>query len=354
MADWPKRDVRPLPEPKKDYENLKLESTLVSVRGPCEAVFLARLWDLMLCQSNRQRLIRANARSTNWVPPYSRPTDKLIRGLFEKTEALIRPDLFVRLWAPMTDPETGQLKTDMGSVLNHVTKTRGVRVPFTAEELWMILMTPERARFVENIRGGRRARRNSFTPNRQIGSLPGLRIQFSKDPIVHILDPQGRIHCPHGPAVVYGDGTPEFYWRGTRVPSTFIPITDHWLEQYPDVELIPLVRPYRKMTAQEALGIVNVETRRAACEIVGWHNILQDLHAIVVDRDPDPTIGELLRVFLTAGEWQEPIVQQFLRVRCGTGRTFALMVPDTCSTALEANAWTYGLSPTEYKPEIRT
>ncbi len=46
--------------------------------------------------------------------------------------------------------------------------------------------------------------------------------------------------------------------------------------------------------------------------------------------------------------------EKFLRVRCGTSRTFALPVPPEMKTALEANAWTWGLTPEEYKPEIRT
>jgi hypothetical protein len=182
--------------------------------------------------------------------------------------------------------------------------------------------------------------------------MPGLMIEWPSTPVVEVRDPQGRLHCPHGPAVAHGDGTPEFYWRGTRVPSYFIDITEHWHQQHPGIDLIPLTRPYKKLTAEEALGFQNTEVRRAACEIVGWHNILEDLHATVIDKDPDPTIGELLQVLLP-GDF-ESVVQQFLRVRCGTGRTFALAVPNTCRTALEANAWTYGLSPEDYKPEIRT
>jgi hypothetical protein len=307
---------------------------------------MARLWDLMLCLSVTRRLNRASSRKTNWKPPYSRPTDNLIYGLLENTRKVIPAHIFPRLWAPMVDPSTGVLDTNLAEKINEITKAYGIRVPFTAEELWMILMTPERWRFLD-----RQAHRR-ISKDRQIGSLPGLTIEFVKDPVVEILDPQGRIHCPFGPAVVYGDGTPEFYWRGTRVPSTFIPITDQWREKYPHVELIPLVRAYKPLTAMEALSIENIETRRAACEIVGWHNILEDLNAAVVNRDKDPTVGELLRVFIPANG--DMIAQQFLRVRCGTGRIFALMVPNECRTALEANAWTYDLRPEDYRPEIRT
>lgn len=65
--------------------------------------------------------------------------------------------------------------------------------------------------------------------------------------------------------------------------------------------------------------------------------------------DEDPQIGELLSVNL-------PDIGQkkFLRVTCGTGRKFALPVPPEMETALEANAWTWGLEPNQYKPEVRT
>ena len=45
---------------------------------------------------------------------------------------------------------------------------------------------------------------------------------------------------------------------------------------------------------------------------------------------------------------------RFLRVRCGTGRSFVLPVPREVHTARQANAWTYGLSESEYAPEVRT
>jgi hypothetical protein len=46
--------------------------------------------------------------------------------------------------------------------------------------------------------------------------------------------------------------------------------------------------------------------------------------------------------------------EHYLRVKCGTGRGFAIPVPPECKTALEANAWTYGLESYEYRPEVRT
>jgi hypothetical protein len=46
----------------------------------------------------------------------------------------------------------------------------------------------------------------------------------------------------------------------------------------------------------------------------------------------------------------------FLRVRCGTGREFALLVTNSrAKTALEAQAWIHQMNIDEFiKPEIRT
>lgn len=93
----------------------------------------------------------------------------------------------------------------------------------------------------------------------------------------------------------------------------------------------------------------NMEQRRAACEMIGWDKILHELKAKTIDRDDDPEIGELVEV-----ELPESGKERFLRVRCGTGRRFALCVPREMKTALEANAWTWNLKPNEYNPEVRT
>jgi hypothetical protein len=69
----------------------------------------------------------------------------------------------------------------------------------------------------------------------------------------------------------------------------------------------------------------------------------------VIDEDADEMIGTLLEVDIPdIGK------EKFLFVKCGTGRNFALPVPPDMKTALEANAWSYGLKPAEYVPEVRT
>ena len=93
-----------------------------------------------------------------------------------------------------------------------------------------------------------------------------------------------------------------------------------------------------------------LEQRRAAFEILGWSVIIDQLGGKTVDADPNPEIGALVQVTIPdIGK------EQFLRVRCGTGRDFALPVPPNMKTARQANAWTYGFdNPEDYQLEVRT
>jgi hypothetical protein len=149
-------------------------------------------------------------------------------------------------------------------------------------------------------------------------------------PRVLKLDEQSRPHCGDGPFCEWADGFRLYAWHGTRVPAS-------WIE-HPE-----------KLDAKTALNWENVEERRAAAEIIGWDRVLRELNPTEIDRNRDPEIGTLLRADLPDAPGQ-----QFLQVRCGTGRTFVLPVPPDVRTALEANAWTYGLRPDEYQPEVRT
>ena len=142
-------------------------------------------------------------------------------------------------------------------------------------------------------------------------------------------DAEGRLHNAAGPSVSWRDGWRQYHWRGLRVP-------EKWVTGEPP-------------SAREVLALENIEKRRAACEIVGWKKILNELDAKVIDEDGDPEIGALLEADLPdSGK------ERFLKVKCGTGREFVLPVPPHVSTALEANAWTWGLEPYEYRPEVRT
>lgn len=147
-------------------------------------------------------------------------------------------------------------------------------------------------------------------------------------------DERWLLHCEDGPAIKYPDGDETYYWHGQKVPGEWI-------------------KDRSTLTAQVALGQPNIELRRAACEILGWANVINQLDSRVVDKDEDEMIGTLLEVHIP-NIGNESMLEKFLFVKCGTGRNFAIPVPPEMRTALEANAWTYGLKPTEYAPEVRT
>lgn len=142
-------------------------------------------------------------------------------------------------------------------------------------------------------------------------------------------DDQMRIHCEKGPAIVWGK-TKQYWWHGTEVPK-------EWILDPGSVD--PTL----------TLNHPNIEERRALCDILGWDKVIAQLNPTSIDKDMDPEIGELLEVNLPdSGK------ERFLRVLCGTGRTFVLPVPREMKSAHQANAWTYGLNITDLVPEIRT
>ena len=143
-------------------------------------------------------------------------------------------------------------------------------------------------------------------------------------------DDWGRLHCENGPSIEYRDGWALYHWHGVSIPGAWV--------------------TGNKPSAKEALTWENIEQRRAACEIIGWQNILHELNAKVLDADDDPQIGSLLEVSLPdSGK------ERFLQVKCGTGRDFAIPVPREITTAIEAQAWTYGLDKMDFiRPEVRT
>ena len=150
-------------------------------------------------------------------------------------------------------------------------------------------------------------------------------------PEVILKDDENRPHCETGPSHRWRDGWSLYHWHGTKVPA-------EWIEDR------------ESLTPKIALGQQNMELRRAACEILGWSNILRDLKAKTIDSDNDPQIGELVQVNLP--DLREPA--KFLRVRCGTGREFVIGIPPHINKALDAQAWMIGLDVSQFEvPEVR-
>jgi hypothetical protein len=160
---------------------------------------------------------------------------------------------------------------------------------------------------------------------------PRAEFVLCSDPVQRIIvDANYRLHCDQGAALELSQEHKLYAWHGTFVPPA-------WIESRDSID------PDVALTWQIP------EQRRAATEIIGWPRALERLPSTVIDVDRDPAVGKLL-------EYQLPGVgvARFLRVRCGTGREFILSVPRQVNSALEANAWTYGLQAHEYQLEVRT
>jgi hypothetical protein len=144
------------------------------------------------------------------------------------------------------------------------------------------------------------------------------------------LDDQGRPHAPNRMALAYRDGTGMHAWHGTRAPAK-------WFDG-------------KLPSAAAALQHPNSEQRRVACEMLGWAKILRELNAREIDRHANPMIGTLVEATLP-----ENGPQRFLRVMCGTGREFALCVPNTVNTAIEAQSLIQRIPPEMVERiEVRT
>ncbi len=145
------------------------------------------------------------------------------------------------------------------------------------------------------------------------------------------MNDENQLHCEDGPALKYRDGWSIYSWNGTTIPA-------NWIEDKENLD------------PTTALTWENVEQRRCAAEIIGWDKVLDKLNCSVIDENKDPEIGTLVEVDI-------PDIgrERFLRVRCGTGRNFALPVPPDVRTAVDAQAWTWNLDPSDFEaPEVRT
>lgn len=140
------------------------------------------------------------------------------------------------------------------------------------------------------------------------------------------VDVQGRLHNETGPAVEYADGLKVFAWHGVRIPEEWI--TDK-----------------ANLKVETALTFPNLEQRRAAAEIIGWERVLAELPLKVIDTDADPMVGMLFSVRLPDTDKDT----HFLKVLCGTGRTFVLVADENAKTALEANAQFSNVPPEVYR-----
>ncbi|WP_394436750.1 DUF6745 domain-containing protein [Sphingobium naphthae] len=142
----------------------------------------------------------------------------------------------------------------------------------------------------------------------------------SEKPRVVRWDDNRLLHGETGPSVEFSDGYALHTWHGQAIPA-------EWVTGKPPSPV-------------ECLTWRNLDQRAAACEIVGWHNILDEVGARTIDDSGDPAWGKLVEVDLPDNG-----PQRMLDAMCGTGRRFALLTTMNVNTVDEAQSELHGGIP---------
>ena len=146
-------------------------------------------------------------------------------------------------------------------------------------------------------------------------------------------DERGRLHNESRAAVEYEDGFTVHAWHGARVP--------------PDVILKP-----QEITADRINREPNAEVRHVLVERFGAERYIRECGAQEVARD---AYGILYRKDFRD---DEPLafvcVQNSTPDVDGHRKSYWLRVSPRCRTPHEAVAWTFGMTPEEYDPEVET
>ena len=141
-----------------------------------------------------------------------------------------------------------------------------------------------------------------------------------------------RLHAPDGPAMAWLDGWQIHAWHGVRVPADVIE------------------RP-ETITAKRITAETNQEVRRAMVERIGWDRYLEMARAVPVQSD---RYGDLYRLTIGEADVTIVLVQNSTPEPDGQVKRYGLTVPETCRTAHEAVASTFGLTADTYRPSLET
>ncbi|MFJ8746090.1 DUF6745 domain-containing protein [Embleya sp. NPDC127516] len=158
-------------------------------------------------------------------------------------------------------------------------------------------------------------------------------VLVSERPTTMHRDDQSRLHNGDGPALSYADGFALHAWRGMPVPADFVG---------------GLGPGGSRLTVRAIHNEDNAELRRVMLEIYGYARYLREVGAQPLDRDETGVLWEIEL------DDDEPIVMVEVLNSTpepdGTIRTYWLRVPPDTETAREGVAWTFGLSPQDYRP----
>jgi len=149
---------------------------------------------------------------------------------------------------------------------------------------------------------------------------------ISDRPEILKVDAQNRPHCDTGPFCQWRDGSKLYAIHGVRVPA--------WIITNPEL-----------ITPEKIQAEANAEIRREMMKIYGWDRMLADVDATLVDKHPDPHIGELWSYDDTDGTTIKINKCQNGTLNPFTGQYdwYTLRVPTDTKTAVDANRWTYPL-----------
>ncbi|MDG6918576.1 MAG: hypothetical protein JRN62_03965 [Nitrososphaerota archaeon] len=154
-----------------------------------------------------------------------------------------------------------------------------------------------------------------------------------------------RLHSISKPAISWRDGDKGYYLHGVRFPE------DVWAA----------VKD-RKMPARDVVGLRNIEQRTVALRIIGYDRVLEELGVKVLDKKDtvNKWNGRKLHYELVEADLQDDrpwLKARFIKVQCpSTSKVTLLRVNpgDRTATVNEAVAWTFGMRPEEYTPEVET
>lgn len=144
-----------------------------------------------------------------------------------------------------------------------------------------------------------------------------------------------RLHCTDGPTIEWVDGHKVYFYMNMKIEN-------------PD-----LVEKKHEITYQQIMQESNVELRRAMIALMGEGKYIEESGAKLIHEDK---FGKLYHINM--GEGNPPLAS--VRVvnstpePDGSYKIVYLGVPDTITTAHEAVAWTFNLTPEQYNPDAES
>lgn len=155
---------------------------------------------------------------------------------------------------------------------------------------------------------------------------------ISERPTVVRLNERNELHQVGSPALAYRDGSAIYAFGGVCVPP--------WAALNPNA-----------LDAKEISRVENCESRRVLIERFGVERYLEGMSARLVAED---NFGRLYDLQRNRQRERVVVVKNATPEDDGTHKTYILAVPPGCRTPHEAVAWSFDLSPDDYRPSFET